>query len=385
MIVAVGGGGDAITAATLRRVAHLDTYPPILTYSWDRLLVDPVPGPRTRSNFVGLSQLAPDVYQVTATTATVAPAGSSLPRLAAELPCRLILLDPTRGAVDMAKQISAAAAHFAAEAILAVDVGGDSLTSGTEPGLRSPLADQLALAACARTNLPTSLLVAGAGIDGELTTDTLTSKFHRFDARQIGRLTTEDTAPVAGVFTWHPSEASGLLAAAASGLRGTVEVRDAGDQVALTDDTCVVYAVDLANVIQALPAHLLIDTVTLAEAEGIIQSTTGISELQYEARKAARLLARAERRAELKLDQVDALANEARRRGADLVSIRRLAELLGASSLSDYNALIAMLGTHRPDNLAIGTYRTSTKPDHAATPGLNQAPAHPVDTSAPTS
>ena len=153
----------------------------------------------------------------------------------------------------MARQIKATAHHFGAEALVAIDVGGDALTDGTEPGLRSPLADQLALAACTRTNLPTRLLVAAAGIDGELTGDTLRHRFDQFGARQIGHLTSEDIAPVAHVFDWHPSEASGLLAAASEGLRGIVEVRDAGDHVSLTDDTCTVYEMDLATVLPGIP------------------------------------------------------------------------------------------------------------------------------------
>ena len=56
------------------------------------------------------------------------------------------------------------------------------------------------------------------------------------------------------VLRWHPTEASGLLAAAALGLRGKVEVRDAGDQVELTDATPVIHAVDLAMAAYALPA-----------------------------------------------------------------------------------------------------------------------------------
>ena len=59
------------------------------------------------------------------------------------------------------------------------------------------------------------------------------------------------------VFTWHPSEASGLLAAAATGSCGRVEVRDAGDQVVLTDDTPSPHAVDLADISDTVPATAL--------------------------------------------------------------------------------------------------------------------------------
>ncbi|MGH9217468.1 MAG: DUF1152 domain-containing protein, partial [Acidimicrobiales bacterium] len=47
LFVAAGGGGDAITAAVLAPILSASDQPPvIMTYSWDRLLIDPLPGPR---------------------------------------------------------------------------------------------------------------------------------------------------------------------------------------------------------------------------------------------------------------------------------------------------------------------------------------------------
>ena len=61
-----------------------------MTYSWDRLMIDPVPGPRTVRDFTGLAQPAENVYEVVPSTRPVPPAGSSLPRLASTLPGRLL-------------------------------------------------------------------------------------------------------------------------------------------------------------------------------------------------------------------------------------------------------------------------------------------------------
>src|SRR5690349_16433855 len=95
LFIAAGGGGDAITAAALGPALGLADQPVILTYAWDRLIIDPLPGPRSASDFTGLRPLAPDVLEVLPTTKPIAPAGSTLPRLAAELSARLLLLDPT--------------------------------------------------------------------------------------------------------------------------------------------------------------------------------------------------------------------------------------------------------------------------------------------------
>lgn len=165
LTIAAGGGGDAITAAVLAR--RLQFEPVVMAYSWDRLMVDPLPGPRTRDDFEGLHELAPNVWEVVATSTVRPPGGSTLPQLAGELPARMLLLDPSNGAVGMAEQMRAAAEYFRAHELALVDVGGDAVAGGYEPGLRSPLADFLALAAACRTDLWVELLIAGVELDGE--------------------------------------------------------------------------------------------------------------------------------------------------------------------------------------------------------------------------
>ena len=108
LTIAAGGGGDAITSAALA-VRNPDDPQVIMTYSWDRLLIDPLPGPRAAHDFDGLHELAPIVWEVLGTTSPVPPAGSTLPRLAAELPVQILLLDPSGGTVRLAQQITAAA------------------------------------------------------------------------------------------------------------------------------------------------------------------------------------------------------------------------------------------------------------------------------------
>lgn len=63
------------------------------------------------------------VLEVLPSTEPIGPAGSSLPRLAADHPVRLLLLEPTGSAVDMAAQISAAADYFHADTLALIDVG----------------------------------------------------------------------------------------------------------------------------------------------------------------------------------------------------------------------------------------------------------------------
>jgi hypothetical protein len=359
LVIAAGGGGDAITGSALAGPLGLAEQPVVLSYSWDRLMIDPLPGPRTAADFSGLHQLAPNVLEVLPSTEPLRPAGSSLPRLAADLPARLLLLDPAGGAAHMAAQISATAAHFGADSLAVIDVGGDSLTDGSDTGLRSPLADQLALAAAARTGLPCRLLIAAPGIDGELARATILSRLDQLGATQLPSFATADLAGVRSVFDWHPSEASGLLAAAAAGQRGRVEVRDAGDQIELADSTLDLLSVDAKDVLTLAPAARLTDSRSLNEAETIIHDVTGISEISYETDKADRLRSR---RAHFPtpddLPEVDRQARDARHRGADYISVRRLSELLGASTLDAFATLSALLAARRPEHYEPSLYRT---------------------------
>jgi hypothetical protein len=359
LIVAAGGGGDAITASALASALRLTTDTPvILTYSWDRLLIDPLPGPRHPSDFAGLHQLGPDVLEVLPTSRAISPAGSSLPQLAAELPSRLLLLNPERGAVGMAAQIEAAAKLFGADDLALVDVGGDVLTTGTEPGLRSPLADLLALAACTLTGRPVRLLVPAPGVDGELDQPALTIRLVEFNGKQIAILGADTFQPIQQVFNWHPSEASGLLAAAAAGIRGFVEVRDAGDQIHLTDDTPAVFELDGHKVVQNSPATHLRSTDTLSEAERIVHEITGVSEIAYETAKAASFR---DRRPYMPtnrdLKEVDRHASSAAHRSANYVTVRRLAELLGATTEPAVSALRQLLVQARSEQYYPPLYR----------------------------
>jgi hypothetical protein len=358
ILVAAGGGGDAITAAALPTPLELEQPVVIMTYSWDRLMIDPVPGPRSAEDFTGLRQLAANLWEVLSQTRPNPPAGSSLPRLAKHLPGHLLLLDPAAGAVGMAAQITAAATEFDADSLTVIDVGGDALTTGQDPGLRSPLADQLAIAACLRSGLPGQLVIAAPGVDGEIDPATLRHRLKDLRSRRLPTLTATDFDPVRRVFEWHPSEASGLLLAAADGHRGYVQVRDAGDQVALTDDTASLHGLDLDELRPNVPATSLVDTASLGDAEEIIERITGISELRYETQKAARRSESPEHRVTTAdLDQVDHQAKQAADQGADYISMRRLSELIGATTLNGFAALGQLLAQHRPDRYAPSIYR----------------------------
>ncbi|WP_241844784.1 DUF1152 domain-containing protein [Streptomyces silvensis] len=337
LIVAAGGGGDAVAAAMLHAALYRDDRSPalILTYSWDRLLIDPAPGPRSSADFVGLRELTPHVRAVPGTAALKSSHAATLPRLAAELPHTFALIDPYAGATGVTTQMDALTRHFAPESIDLLDVGGDILAHGDEPTLRSPLADALTLAACARaeSGRRVRLLVAGPGLDGELPADTLRT---RLGAR-VATFTPADAAEVAPVLRWHPSEATALLAATAAGARGLCEVRDAGLLVPMTAEGPTVHEVDLSSAFAANRlAQALADTTSLTEAEEHCRHVCGTSEIDDERAKARRRSVREREGGKFIPDveltaRVSEFASRALARGATHATVRRLTEALRLS------------------------------------------------------
>ncbi|MGW4647240.1 DUF1152 domain-containing protein [Kitasatospora sp. NPDC004289] len=286
LLIAAGGGGDAIATALVHAALHGPDAPAlVLTYAWERLVVDPLPGPRRAADFSGLATGGGALRLVTPATAPRPPAGSLLPRLAAELRPALGLLDPYGGAVGLARQLRDAAAHCGADRIDLVDVGGDVVADGTEPTLRSPLGDALALAACARSGLPTTVHVAGPGLDNEVPLPDLLPRL----GPPALRLTAAHTTAVDRVFDWHPSEAGALLVAAARGVRGVCGTRDAPQPLTLTAASADVHRLTLGRALELNPlARALDGCATLAEAEEASTEVCGFSEVARERARAAR-------------------------------------------------------------------------------------------------
>lgn len=362
LIVAAGGGGDAVAAAMLYAALYGDEdQAVILTYAWDRLLVDPVPGPRRPADFTGLEPVTQSVWSVPAEARPVPPAGSTLPRLAAELPHTLALLDPGQGAEGVTRQLEKLISHLSPESIDLLDVGGDILARGDEATLKSPLADALTLAACCQVNTPVRLLLAGPGLDGEIPPADLRPLLGPL----VHTFTPKDTETISAVLEWHPSEATAMLAATARGVRGTCEVRDAGLPVPLTDESATVHEVDLDEAVSRNSlARAVMTTTTLDEVEAHSREICGFSEIDYERNKAAWL----KKQPPVKLDpekvlpQLDRFQTEARARGITHTTFRHLTEALKLSG-AQRGDLRELLISERPSQHDAPLWNVTAHPE----------------------
>ncbi|MYR41693.1 DUF1152 domain-containing protein [Streptomyces sp. SID5910] len=285
LYIAAGGGGDPIGTLVAARTVTVDPAPPLIaTYAWERPEVDPTARPLGQRDFTGLVRVAGGAA-FTAATRARPPAGSTMPGLARDLPVQLLLLDPAQGLFALARQIEAMA-EAAGGRIRIVDIGGDILTHGDEPTLRSPFGDAYTLAACHLAGVPTTVYVGGPGLDGEI------GEQHLLD-RLAGRhpLTpTRNAASAAGpALAWHPSEASALWAAAIHGARGTV--RTVHDSIRLTSASPRLHHLPLREAIDHNPvARALLDErpATLDAAADLSHRLTGIHGLAPERDRAPR-------------------------------------------------------------------------------------------------
>jgi hypothetical protein len=77
---------------------------------------------------------------VTPATTVRAPAASTLPRLAAELPTMLYLLDPHHGVTGLGRQLRELVNLLAIDVVDVVDVGGDIVATAMSPPSAVPWA-----------------------------------------------------------------------------------------------------------------------------------------------------------------------------------------------------------------------------------------------------
>ena len=178
LLVGVGGGGDVVgalaVAEPLKRVHG--ARPVVGGTTWERIVVDAHPGPRGLDELDELAEHLGPGAALAGPRTHVAASGVRLAeaRMAELTGEATLLVDPTGGPGAVVAGLEAALGRLGADALVLVDVGGDALAHGHEPGLSSPLCDAVLLAAgaeLAERGLAVIGAVFGPGCDGELEPD----------------------------------------------------------------------------------------------------------------------------------------------------------------------------------------------------------------------
>jgi hypothetical protein len=349
LLVAAGGGGDALASLLVsRQLLDNGQVPIVASYSWDRRILDHTPGPRRPEDFEMSRRLTSRSVEITAHSRLHSGGVSSLQLLAETTVARFVLLDPSYGAVGMRQQLIELVEHLACSSVLLVDVGGDLVATGTEQDLRSPLADALALASLADFPIPVRVAIAGPGLDGELAASYVRSRCTAVGGELFGHLAAADVEPYFPALAQHPSEATTLLAAAALGMTGRAEIRDSADLVILDGGSAEIYGLDISAAVESnLLAQELATTHSMVDAEAATVAICGRSELDYERRKATRLLAMKPPPAAEMRDRLQRYWSFATARGITLATFRRVTEVM---HLTTYDAdLVRTLAGARAD------------------------------------
>jgi hypothetical protein len=253
LLLGLGGGGDVVGALALTDlVEQLGAEWVLGGVAWERSPVDPRPGPRSLEEIRDGRPCGPAAVLASAETTTSDGIPFSESRMAEHIGRETLLVDITGGARATAAGIEAAAAELGCDLVAMVDVGGDVLAHGHEPGLASPLCDAVMLAAAAtlaaraRSSEEDSAgwrgdalaAVYGPGCDGELTPAEVLERIGQLGAADalLGAwgLTPAACELVERAAGDVPTEASLQAARCARGERGTATIRGGRRKVELT-------------------------------------------------------------------------------------------------------------------------------------------------------
>jgi hypothetical protein len=255
LCLGIGGGGDVVGALATAEHCRIeyDARPVLGGVTWERRPIDPEPGPRAAAEIEDARPLgsgadaeadagplgsgaaaAPPVLLAGAHT-RVRSSGVRFAesRMAELLGEETVLIDANHGPAAIASGLREAAGALGCDLVVFVDVGGDVLAHGDEPGLASPLCDAVLLAAAVRMAGEVAPGVLGAvfgiGCDGELTPDEVLQRLDEVDRHGglLGRLPIDEPVArrLADAVAAVPTEASALALRAFRGESGPVEIR----------------------------------------------------------------------------------------------------------------------------------------------------------------
>jgi hypothetical protein len=287
--IGIGGGGDvvgALAVAECAREAGLQAR--VGGVTWERRVVDPIPGPRRLDELTGAEALNDGV--ALAHPETRGPGGflfaeSNMARVLGE---PVVIVDPNPGPQKIAAAIDDAAAQLGCDLVVLLDVGGDVLAHGGEPGLASPLCDAVMLAAAAHMRTPRLGAVFGTGCDGELTPDEVMARIAEV-AEAGGMLgawwpSHACVERLAQAVQTVPTEASAMALACARGGLGRAEIRGGRRTVPLSPLGALTffYDTEIAMRSAARLATAVAGTGSLEEAQAVLTRLGVRTELDWE-------------------------------------------------------------------------------------------------------
>ena len=265
LVIGVGGGGDVVGSIPTYLEAVREGLDAMLgSILWERFVSDPKPGPIELRELVNAEPLGEFIAWVGGETEAIREGVRVKPQLSIasrELGVRGLGVSLAGAVASIADELAEWVESEGVGAVVAIDVGGDSLAEGWEDNLFSPLADAYSLAVLkalqARTGVRVVLGVAGPGVDGELGRDCVLSRISLI-AKEGGYLgaygvTKSDYLVVRRVLDASPTEASRIMLEASRGLAGEVPIRGGSRRAVVDISSSITYYLDFSIAAKRLP------------------------------------------------------------------------------------------------------------------------------------
>jgi hypothetical protein len=292
LVVGVGGGGDVVGALAAARFLEFCGLEFVLGgLSWERYVFDPVPGPRNLSEVENVRVLHDYAWMANAESRTTTGVYFAESKMSAVQGKEVLLIDINGGVGGVVSALQAAMKELKADLLLGLDVGGDSLAQGHEPGLRSPLADSIMLAAFAdleKRGWRTLWGVFGYGSDGELSVDEIEVALSKVAAAGglLGAwsLTGKTAVELEEVIKTVPTEASAVPVQCFRGALGEGKIRSGQRTVKLTPLTALTFFMSASLLYETLsrPAQAVRACASLEAANDALHAMGIRTELDLE-------------------------------------------------------------------------------------------------------
>jgi hypothetical protein len=293
----MGGGGDVVGALGVAALCEsLGAEARLGGVAWERVVIDPFPGPRPLAEILGGRRLESAVL---ADAETTTPEGVPFAeaRMAAHRGEPVALIDVTGGARRVAGGLEESARALECDLAILVDVGGDVLARGDEPGLASPLCDAVMLASLGHLQDVDALFgVVGPGCDAELTAAEVVERVAELAAvgAWLGTFSVDAAvaAEIEAAAAEIPTEASLQIARCARGEVGPTTIRAGRRPLELSPLGALGFLFDPARALasDAVPLARAVAGAGSIDAARDALAALGIrTELDYERERVAEL------------------------------------------------------------------------------------------------
>ena len=301
LVIGIGGGGDVAGALATARFLEFCGLEFVLGgLSWERRVFDPLPGPRMLSEVDNVRPLHQYAWMANRASQTRAGVYFAESRMAEFLAKEVLLVDISGGAQGVVAGLERAIEELQTDLLVGLDVGGDSLAQGTEPGLRSPLADSVMLAGFVELEKRGYRVlwgVFGYGSDGELTVNEIEAALSILASAGglLGAwsLTPKTAAELEAAIKTVPTEASAIPVQGFRGASGESGIRDGSRRVKLSPLSALTFFISATKLFEALsrPAQAVYGSSSLDQANDALHAIGIKTELDsergyYQAQKA---------------------------------------------------------------------------------------------------